>query len=210
MTFNPYDVLDVAKTATPAEIKRAYRKRAKQAHPDKGGTSEEFTRLAHSQLILLDPARRAKFDSTGTIDPTEPDNALSRAVSILVGFLASVVQQHVVSGGVDPTKVDLVEQARKAFKQNLDSFAKEMKKIERHAEKLAAVEKRLRTRKKSPGSDLLRQALLMQINTVRQPLHAIEMNAQGFGDALLLLDDFVFDVANPDVSVNPYIRWTVT
>lgn len=194
MTFNPYEVLDVPRTASPAEIKRAYRKKAKQSHPDAGGTSEEFTRLAHSQLILLDPARRERFDRSGTIDPTEPDNALSRAVSITVGFLASVVQQHVMSGGPDPTQVDLIAEASRAFKQNLESFAKERKKIERHADKLAAVEKRLRTRKKTPGSDFLRQALVMQLATVRQPLHEIEKNAQGFRDALLLLDDFSFEV----------------
>lgn len=198
MTFNPYEVLDVPRTATAQEIKRAYRKKAKSAHPDTGGSAEEFTRLAHSQLILLDPTRRTKFDNTGTIDPTEPDNALASAVSIIVGFFNTVVQQHVSSNGADPTKVDLVAEARKAFNQNIASFEKEKKKFERQSEKLAQVEKRLRSKKKTPAILMLRQALLAQISGCREPLHAIEKNLQGFKDALLLLDDFTFDV-DPDI-----------
>jgi curved DNA-binding protein CbpA len=37
-----YDVLDVKKDATDGEIKKAYKKAALMAHPDKGGTDELF------------------------------------------------------------------------------------------------------------------------------------------------------------------------
>ncbi len=210
MTFDPYDVLGVERTADAPAIKRAYRKRAKKAHPDAGGTADEFTRLTHSQLILLDPARRAKFDSTGTIDPTEPDNALASAVSIIVGFFNTVVQQHIVSNGADPTKVDLVAEARKAFKNNVASFEKEKQKFVRQSEKLAQVEKRLRPRppkagKPSPAAGMVRQALLIQINTCREPLHVIERNLQGFKDALVILDDFTFDADPPDPRPSLYV-----
>lgn len=206
MTFNPYEVLDVPKTASPADVKRAYRKRAKSAHPDAGGSADEFMRLQHSQLILLDPARRERFDKTGTIDPTEPDNALASAISIIVGFFNTVVRQHIASNGADPTKVDLVAEARKAFKQNVASFEKEKQKFIRQSEKLAAVEKRLRSKKKTPPILMLRQALLAQIIGCREPLHEIEKNLQGFKDALVILDDFTFDA---DVETKAHTTWGI-
>jgi DnaJ-class molecular chaperone len=40
-----YKTLDVARTATPDEIKKAYRKLASQHHPDKGGNTAKFQEL---------------------------------------------------------------------------------------------------------------------------------------------------------------------
>ena len=40
-----YKVLGVAKTATPDEIKSAYRKLASKHHPDKGGNTAEFQKI---------------------------------------------------------------------------------------------------------------------------------------------------------------------
>ena len=36
-TFNPFDVLGVPPTATEEEVRKAYKKKANEAHPDKGG-----------------------------------------------------------------------------------------------------------------------------------------------------------------------------
>ena len=39
---NPYSTLGVAKGATADTIKRAYKEKAKEHHPDRGGDPEEF------------------------------------------------------------------------------------------------------------------------------------------------------------------------
>ena len=41
---NFYDILGVSETATQDEIKKAYRKKAVEHHPDKGGSEEEIGR----------------------------------------------------------------------------------------------------------------------------------------------------------------------
>jgi hypothetical protein len=43
-----YEVLGVSPNATIDEVKTAYRTKAQVAHPDKGGTSEDFTKIQHA------------------------------------------------------------------------------------------------------------------------------------------------------------------
>ena len=46
-----YDTLGVTKSATPDEIKRAYRKLASQHHPDKGGDTAKFQQVEEAYKI---------------------------------------------------------------------------------------------------------------------------------------------------------------
>ena len=58
-----YATLGVAKTASPDEIKRAYRRLASQHHPDKGGDTAQFQAIQSAYEVLSDPARRAEYDN---------------------------------------------------------------------------------------------------------------------------------------------------
>lgn len=58
-----YATLGVAKTATPDEIKKAYRKLASQHHPDKGGDTAMFQKIEEAYRILSDPEKRQQYDN---------------------------------------------------------------------------------------------------------------------------------------------------
>lgn len=62
---NHYDVLGVDKGATPDKIKRAYRKRAAQAHPDKGGSDAEMAEINRAWEVLSNPQMKLLYDATG-------------------------------------------------------------------------------------------------------------------------------------------------
>lgn len=64
--MNYYDVLGVEPTATPQEIKTAYRKLAIKHHPDQGGDSDLFKQLTEAYDTLKDPHKRAAFDHATT------------------------------------------------------------------------------------------------------------------------------------------------
>lgn len=68
---DPYATLGVARTASEKEIKSAYRKLAKELHPDRNQgnpkASERFSKVTQAYDLLSDPAKRAQFDR-GEID----------------------------------------------------------------------------------------------------------------------------------------------
>ena len=49
---NYYDILGVSKTATKAEIKKAFREKAKKHHPDKGGDEAKFKEINNAYDTL--------------------------------------------------------------------------------------------------------------------------------------------------------------
>ncbi|MHC6593247.1 J domain-containing protein [Arthrobacter sp. C152] len=57
-----YQVLRVAVTATEKEIKVAYRRAARRAHPDHGGDAATFRRVTAAYETLIDPQRRRAYD----------------------------------------------------------------------------------------------------------------------------------------------------
>lgn len=57
-----YQTLGVERSATPDEIKRAYRRLASQHHPDKGGDTAQFQTIQTAYDTLSDPARREAYD----------------------------------------------------------------------------------------------------------------------------------------------------
>ena len=71
MTYKDYyKELGVSKTATPAEIKKAYRTLANKYHPDKNGgdksAEERFKVISEANEVLRDPAKRKKYDQFGS------------------------------------------------------------------------------------------------------------------------------------------------
>lgn len=61
-----YKILGISKTASPEEIKRAYRKLAHQYHPDKkGGDEKKFKEINAAYQILSNEERRKQYDQFG-------------------------------------------------------------------------------------------------------------------------------------------------
>jgi molecular chaperone DnaJ len=63
-----YDILGVSRTASPEEIKKAYRRLARQYHPDvnrEAGAEEKFKEIAGAYEILSDADKRARYDRFG-------------------------------------------------------------------------------------------------------------------------------------------------
>lgn len=58
-----YGLLEVSETATEAEIKAAFRKKALMHHPDRGGDESVFKKVNQAYQVLSDPEQRRLYDS---------------------------------------------------------------------------------------------------------------------------------------------------
>jgi len=65
--MSPFEILGVSEDATASEIRTAYRKRALETHPDKGGSSGEFDSVARAYRALLHSKHDECADKTRTM-----------------------------------------------------------------------------------------------------------------------------------------------
>lgn len=74
MDKNYYDVLGVSKNASQDDIKRAFKKKSKEFHPDinkEPGAEEKFKEVNEAYQVLSDPEKKQMYDTYGTTDPNE-------------------------------------------------------------------------------------------------------------------------------------------
>jgi len=65
-----YEILGLSRSASPEEIKRAFRQLAREHHPDVNQdpeAAERFKEINEAYQILSDPERRSLYDRTGRV-----------------------------------------------------------------------------------------------------------------------------------------------
>ena len=68
-----YDILELPRTATSSDIRRAYKRLAKQYHPDRlGGDPQQFQRLYYAYSVLMDKDQRRDYDHVTAASPNTP------------------------------------------------------------------------------------------------------------------------------------------
>jgi molecular chaperone DnaJ len=70
-----YQLLDLPPEASADDVKRAYRRKAREHHPDAGGDEETFKAVTHAYQVLSDPEKRARYDRFGDDDTPQSRGA---------------------------------------------------------------------------------------------------------------------------------------
>lgn len=85
-----YEILGVSRDATEEDLKRAYRRKAREFHPDSGGDEESFKELTAAYEVLRNPQARANYDRYG--DPRGPGTGLGGDPFAGFGDLSDLIE----------------------------------------------------------------------------------------------------------------------
>jgi len=148
-----YQILGVDRDAKPADIKAAFRRRAKDLHPDHGGDPEEFRLVKLAYDVLTDPEQRRHYDETGE---TPDDHASAQreegAFRAMVGdFLVTLI-----ANAAAPEYTNIVTEARRQAKQMIAATDAQIGATKALCDRLAAVQLRLISKAET---DILRDVL---------------------------------------------------
>lgn len=160
MVFDPYQTLDVARTANAASIKAAYRLRVQSAHPDRGGNPERFILIVKAFGLLSDPEARRLYDETGDIDEDAVRNFRRDVTKVLADMFDAAVSSAVATG-LDLGKVDFVREMTVAVRTGLADAQQGLGRADRDIAALAALGRRIR--RSDDGHNLFAERLDGQI-----------------------------------------------
>jgi curved DNA-binding protein CbpA len=181
-----YKLLGLKRGASKAEVRKAYRRKAKVSHPDKGGSAEAFSALATAHDVLSDERRRERYDATGEIVAAKPDNADVAAIEIIAQKLGLIIHsEHDVSAlGIG----EMIEQAiREDIARRQAGIADHNRAIER------AARLRARVKRKADGADnTLARVLGWHERSAKDLIKKSEDAVSSMERALEILDGYSF------------------
>jgi DnaJ-class molecular chaperone len=150
MDTDLYQALGVNRGAPPEVIRSAYRKAAKECHPDAGGTPEKWALVCLAHDTLTDKRRREEYDQTGSTDDLE-----AAAMQTVYDTVAMVVAT-IVAGRRKVETFDIVSDAIKTLQMqigNINNSARQQREANAALEQVVG---RFKARSKGKPNDLQR------------------------------------------------------
>ena len=146
-----YAALDLPRDAPQEDIHPAYRRAAKRAHPDAGGTPEEFQAVTQAMSVLSDPERRKRYDETGDPGADTVDNAFANAMQFVSAALDAVLNELVQTGRDPLQEAYLLTRVLKRLNNDVGSCEAALTKIRTALGRAEEFRKRFSTKDGSPS-----------------------------------------------------------
>lgn len=206
--LDPYAELGVPRDATTAAVNAAYRKKAKEVHPDKNRSdpeaAEKFHRATTAMTVLIDPARREKFDRTGTIDEEQVDNTRAGALQLIEAFIEKHVGEYINANfapHLDPRRIDLIQKFRNEMNNEISNAEAALIQWEKAKRFLGDMAKRWKGKKPNgPIERAFAARLARADDQVRQIKQASEMRRV----ALTIISEYDFTWDRPETPTGYY------
>jgi len=154
-----YEKLGVSPTATAEEIKRAYRQKAAETHPDKGGRDKEFAEIGKAYETLKNPERRLLYDATG--QDNRPPIEVEVQNTLLAAFNSALSQQG---------DIEILAFVRKGFDQYLTEFPAQIEELNKKRNKLAVKREKITAK----GVNLVHQLIDAEIQRIDAGISQME------------------------------------
>ena len=135
-----YEALNINKSATKEQIKKAYRWKAKGAHPDRGGNAEDFHRISTAYTVLMNDQKKAHYDETGNYNE-KVNNIDQQAFQELFALINKVISE-LIAGNVDVIYKNVIKTVHAGIKQGIDRTVNIIKDAKKKAKNLEKLKKR--------------------------------------------------------------------
>lgn len=192
--MDPYATLGIEKNASPEDVKKAYRKKAMEAHPDRGGDDASMALVAKAWDVLGDPEKRKVYDETGNGDAFDLE---AEAVGAFTGLINSVLPygEKMLQAAADKLRSEMTQL------EGQESQAKrELRTCERAREKVR--------KKKTGGVDLVQRVIDDNIRQKRSFLEDVRRR-KVLGERLQqMLEDYEADVPPPASVFDTMVRFS--
>jgi curved DNA-binding protein CbpA len=188
-----YQLLGIKRGATRAEVRKAYRRKAKISHPDSGGSVEQFSALATAHEVLSDPRRREKYDTTGEIEAAKPNNLDVSAIEVIAQKLGLIIHAE-----QDVTSMDVDALIQQAIREDIATRKSNIVDQERAIKRVARL--RARARRKGEGDNMLARVLDWHERSSEDLIRKNEESVASMERALEILDGYSFVAEAPPPS----------
>lgn len=154
--MNPYEVLDIARNASAAEIKQQWRALTWQNHPDRNPDgAAKMADINQAYEILSDPEKRRNYDETGAL-------AMPPTFDLKVRHSAMEAIQ-IVLNGPDQNIPDLLDAAKKLIQGRLNELSAESQNLRAKRARLHRAKEQITT---SHEQNVFHMVIDQQLETI--------------------------------------------
>lgn len=183
-----YEELGVQENATPDEIKKAYKRAAARAHPDReGGSDSRMVAVNAAWNVLGNPEKRAKYDRGEAPGGTEQSDEY-KARDICLKLFAQLIEQA-------PEHEDLIRLARGNIRKNQEQIRGVISQMRAKIKNLEKRKKRLKF--SGSGHNFLLQLIEDQVTQLTLSAAQAEANLALGNLAHDMLKDFAYEPEEP-------------
>lgn len=200
--MNPYKILNVKEAASAENIKKAYREKAKETHPDAGGTNEDFQRLSAAYAVLSDPKARKRYDRTGSTAPKP--NVREQAKTKLAGLMIKIIERHakMTADKGSPIYWDLKGEILAALHGERDGNKAKLENVRTSIKYVRRIEAKLKK-----GDGFLNAVLLEQVKGMESLVEGIRTELSITKKAIRIMERYKFEPDKTDPKMNGIYNW---
>lgn len=182
---NLYEILDLDRTATPDEIKSAYRRKSKVLHPNAAGdaSKDAFLELKAAYDVLRSPSRRQHYDETGETQNEKAQNDHKFALDLIRTMMDTAIGQ-VLSFEGDHIYNNPIEVMTSVIGENIRQLTAEIAKKRAEIARLVTFAKRFSA---TDGQPVLALMIEYRINNLDRSIENGETGIRHHRAALEIL-----------------------
>lgn len=175
-----YETLGIDPSASPADVKAAYRRESAKHHPDRaGGSAERMAEVNRAYACLSDPMKRARYDQTGS-DPDSGPGPHDIARAILSQLFSDLLAS---------SRMDIVEAAREHLDEMKQQLAAKVDSNRRRINSLAKRRGHVRT-KRDDVPNMVHQLIDMEMSACEREISQAREQEEVRAVCVTLLDDY--------------------